>query len=189
MLQCNARAARDAIVWIGCELRNNARATVHELRHLAELRGAAGEDDAVVDDVGRKLGRRVLEHFAYRLRHLAQFARHRLHDVIRRNLDRTRQTAHHITPLHLHRQLFAHRHRRTDAYLDFFSSLIADREIMMLLHMVDYGAIKAIASTLYRGRGDDAAERYDGNVDGAASNVRNHAPHRFVDGDARADSG
>jgi len=53
----------------------------------------------------------------------------------------------------------------------------------------DLSAVEAVARALHRDRSDDATERDHRDVDRAAADIRDHAPHRLVDRDTGADSG
>src|SRR3989344_552908 len=189
MLQRDAGAARNAVVGVVRELRDNTRTAVDELGHLPEQRRTAGEDDAVVNDIGGELGRRILQHLAYRLRHLAELSPHRLHELVGRELHRAREPAHQIAPLDGEREFFIERYGGADLNLQLLGALVADGEIVLFFDVVNDCPVQPVARALHARRGDDAAERYHRDIYRSSSDVRDHASNRLLDRDARADGG
>src|SRR4051812_11927922 len=96
MFESDSRSARNTEIRVLRELRHHPCSAVHKLGHLAELRRASGQNNSVVDDVGSEFGWRVLQHLAHCLRHFAEFATHRLHEFVRANFYRARQSAHEV---------------------------------------------------------------------------------------------
>ena len=169
------------------DFRLYARAATDELGEVAQLRGAAGEDDALVNDVRRKFRRRILEHVFYRFYHLAKLPRRRRHKLIAFHRNRTRQTALRITAFDFHHQLLFKRQGRADGYFDVFRGLVANAKIEMLFGVIGDGVVEPITRAFHGVGRDDAAKRDDRDINRATADVNDHVPARLVNGDARAD--
>src|SRR3989338_9911890 len=123
MLKRFPRPHSDAIRRVFGELRLDARATEDEFGEIAQLRGAASHDDAVVDDVGRELGRRFLKHVFDSAYHGAKLFADSAHDLIGAKLNRARQPREMIATLHDTGEILIARPGGADADFTFFSSL------------------------------------------------------------------
>src|SRR5205085_4381282 len=64
---------------------------------------------------------------------------------------------------------------------------LADEEVVLALDVLRDGLVHLVAGDAHRPRVDDAGQRYDGDVGGAAADVHDHVAVRLRDGEAGAD--
>ncbi len=115
-------------------------------------------DHALVDDVARQLGRRLLEHATNGADDLLQRRLERLHDLRARERYGARQAGDQVAAAYFHVQLTLERQRRTDLDLDLFRRAVADHDVVLLAHVVGDRFVEAVAADAHRAADDDAAE-------------------------------
>src|SRR3989344_8434954 len=150
------------------------------------MRCASRHRDAVVDDVGRKFRRRLLQYVFNGAHHRTEFFADSTNDFIGPEFDRARESRKMVATLHRHREFLFDGYRRADLNLYLLRHLVADAEIERLLDVIRDGAVDAVAGAFDRGRCDDATEANDRDVGRATTDVDNHMTLRLLDGDAGA---
>src|SRR5208283_4687645 len=68
---------------------------------------------------------------------------------------------------------------RPDRYLDQLGSALADEQIVLALDVLDDRFIHLVARDPHRARKDDASQRNDGDLGGAAADIDNHVAGRL----------
>ena len=76
-----------------------------------------------------------------------------------------------------------------DFDLDRFGRALADQQVVLALEVLHDGFVHLVAGHADGTRVDDAAQRDDGDVGGAAADVDDHVAGRLGDGQAGADRG
>ena len=86
-------------------------------------------------------------------------------------------------------QLFVEWPCRTHVDLDLFGCAIANRQRELFLDVLHDRVVELVAGNAYRLRGDDAAERDDGNFGRATADVDDHVAAGLVDRHVGTDRG
>src|SRR3989344_1118376 len=150
------------------------------------MRCASRHRDAVVDDVGRKFRRRLLQYVFNGAHHRTEFFADSTNDFIGPQFDRARKSRKMVATLHRHREFLFDGDRRADLNLYLLRHLVADAEVEGLFYVIRDGAVDAVAGAFDRGRCDDTTETNDRDVGRATTDVDNHMTLRLLDGDAGA---
>ena len=153
----------------------------------SQQRAAAGDDDAAIDDVGGQLGRRALERDAHRVDDDVDGFGQRLANLFVGDGDRLRHAFDQVAALDLHRHPLVERIRGAELHLDLLGGALADQQVVGLLDVLDDRLIHLVAGDAHRLAVDDAGQRDDGDVGGAAADVDDHAAGRLGDRQAGAD--
>ena len=187
MLQRNPRALGHAKERFLGKRRLDSRAAKDEFGKIAQERGPARHDNPAVNDVGRELRRRLLEHVLHCLEHLAQFPPDGAHHFVGLDLRGARQSRDKVAAFDENGEFLLKRHRGANLNLNVLGHLVANRKIEGLFDVVGNGRVKAIARALDRGGRHDAAERDNRNVGRPPADVHHHVPRGFVNRNACAD--
>src|SRR2546428_3519335 len=158
-----------------------------ELVHVAQERAAPGKHHALVDNVGRELGRGLFEYGLHRADAQLEHGVHRLGDLVRADRDRAWETGDEVATADLHRELGIHGQSRADLDLDVFGGALADHEVVPLAHEVRDRFVQLVARGAHAARHHDPAERDDGDLRGAPADVDDEVAGRSGDRDVRAD--
>src|SRR5665647_71264 len=171
------------------QMHRHLRLFAQALGQTLQQRPAAGEHDPAVHDVAGKLRRRLVEGrldgVDDRLHGLFESSAH----FFGRKDDRLGQTGHEVAAADLGLLLLRQRVRGADLELDLLRRLAADQELVLLLDVTDDGFVEFVAADTDGLADDDAAERDDGHLAGAAADVDDHAAGRLGDRQAGADGG
>src|SRR3990167_9708882 len=178
----------DAVDCVVGDLRFDTRAAQYQLGKVAQEAAAACHGDARVDDIGRELGRRLLQNIADGFDYLAQLFAHRFDHVVGAQLAGAREPGDKVAAAHRHHQLLLHRHGRADVYFDVLGGLLSYRQVVRLFYIVGDGAVELVARAFDGGGSDDAAEADNRHVGRAAADVHHHVPLGLLYRDAGADS-
>ena len=81
------------------------------------------------------------------------------------------------------------REGRAEGHLDLLGGALPEHQGVLLLHPRDDRLVEVVAGGADRQAGDDAAERDDRDLGGAAADVDDHVAGRLVDGQPGADRG
>ena len=108
-------------------------------------------------------------------------------DLLGRERDRARQTADQVATTDVGGELVVERPARPHVHLDLLGGAIADREGELLLDVLHHRVVELVAGDADRLRGDDAAERDDRDLGGAAADVDDHVAARLVHRQVGAD--
>src|SRR5919199_190744 len=152
-----------------------------------EQRAAAGHHDPAVHDVGRELRRRAVERLLDRVDDRLERLLERLPHLLAREHDGLGQARYEVAAADLGLHLLAERERRADLELDLLGGLLTDHQLVLALDVVDDRLVELVAADPDRLRDDDAAERDDRDLGGAAADVDDHVAGGLADGQARAD--
>src|SRR5437899_5160808 len=166
-----------------------ARLLAQQGVEVAEERAAAGQHDALVDDVRRQLGWRALETDADRLDDLVDGLEERVPDLLVGDLDRLRHAGDQIPALDLHRLKLVAGIRRADRDLDELRGPLPDQEVVLPLDVLDDRLVHLVAPDAHGLGEHDARERDDRHLRGAAPDVDHHVAGRLGDGQPGADRG
>ena len=101
--------------------------------------------------------------------------------------DRLRQAGDEVAAADLGVQLLLERPGRAEGDLDLFGGALAEGEAVLLLDELDDRLVELVAADADRLAGDDAAERDDRDLGGAAADVDDHVAGRLLHGQAGAD--
>jgi hypothetical protein len=71
--------------------------------------------------------------------------------------------------------------------LDALGGRLADEDAVVAAHVLEDGLVEAVAADPHGSRVDNAVQRQDGDLAGAAPDVENHAAAGFIDGQPGAD--
>ena len=189
MVEGDAGAHGDAFEGVVGDVAGDADLLGDEAVEVAEEGGAAGEDDAAVDDVGGELGRGALEDGAAGADDGGEGVLDALGDVGGGDGDRAREAADLVAAAHLVGQLLFHREGAADGDLQLLGGAVADDDVVAALDVVGDGVVEAVAGDADGLGDDDAVHRDDGGLGPAAADVDDHVALGDVDGDARADGG
>src|SRR3954454_14610371 len=139
-----------------------------------------GKHDPAVHDVRRELGRsaveRLLDGVDDRLNRLLD--RHA--DLFASQDDGLREARNEVTAANLGLHLLFERERRADLQLDLFRRLRPDHQLVLALHVIRDRLVDLVAADANRLRDDDAAQRNDRHLGGAAADVDDHVPARLA---------
>ena len=152
-----------------------------------EQRAAAGEDDALLHDVGGQLGRRLVERDLDGVDDGRDRLLDGLADLLGGGDDRLGQPGDEVATPDLGVQLLLERAGRAEGDLDLLGGALAEGEAVLLLDELDDGLVELVAADADRLAGDDAAEGDDGHLGGAAADVDDHVAGGLVDGQPGAD--
>ena len=156
---------------------------------VLQERAAAREDDPLVHDVGRELGRRLLEGDADGVDDDPDRLRERLAHLGVGQREGLRDPLDEVAPLDLHRERLVEREGRADLDLDLLGGPLADEEVVLPLDVLDDRLVHLVRGDADRLGVDDAGERDDGDVGRAAADVDDHVPGRLGDRRPDADGG
>ena len=165
------------------------RLLAQALVEVLEQGTASGEDDAAIDDVGRELGRRLLERDADRFDDRRHRLGQRLADLLVGDHDRLRNAFDEIAALDLHGDLLVERERRAELDLHLLGGALADEQVVLALDVLDDRFVHLVAGDPDRTRVDDAGHRDHGDVRRPAADVEDHVAGRLGDRQPRADRG
>src|SRR4029079_7401737 len=157
------------------------------LVQVLEQRAAARQDDPAVHDVGERLGRRALQRHAHGIHDHAHGLGQRFADFLVRDGDGLRHALDQVPALDLHRHALLERIRGPDLHLDSRGRALADEQVVRLLDVLDDRLVHLVARDAHRLAVDDARERDDGDVGGAAADVHDHVARGLRDRHARTD--
>ena len=189
LLEAAPRADRDARERALGEVDGHLRLVAQPLVEAVQERTAAGEHDAAIHDVGRELGRGLVERRLDRLDDLRDGLVERAADLLGGEDHRLRQAGEHVAAAHLGLELLLHVPGGADLELDLLGGLLADEELVVPLDVIDDRLVHLVAADAQRLRDDDAAEADHGDLGGAAADVDDHVPGRLGDGEPGADRG
>jgi hypothetical protein len=108
-------------------------------------------------------------------------------DLLGRHDDRLGQPGDQVAPADLGLRLVRRGEGRADRHLDLLGGALAEHQRVLLLHPGDDRGVELVAAGADRLAGDDAAERDDGDLGGAAADVDDHAADRVGDRQPGAD--
>src|SRR5205814_1323050 len=94
-----------------------------------------------------------------------------------------------VAALDLHGQRLIQRITGADLDLDLLGGAFADQQVVLALEVIHDGLIHLIAGHAHGARINDAAERDDGDVGGAAADIHHHVAAGLGDGQSGANSG
>src|SRR5262249_49854706 len=100
-----------------------------------------------------------------------------------------RQPGQHVPTADLGLDLVAQVEGGADLELDLLGRLLADEQLVLGLDVLDDRLVHLVAADAHALADDDAAERDDGDLGGAAPDVDDHVPGRLGDWQAGADRG
>ena len=141
---------------------------------VLEQRAAARQDDALVHDVGRELGRRLLERDADRVDDDPDGLREGLADLRVGEREGLRDALDEVAALDLHRDRLVERVGRPDLDLDLLGRALADQEVVLALDVLNDRLVHLVRRDAHGLRVDDARERDDGDVRRPAADVDDH---------------
>src|SRR3954447_7953578 len=139
-----------------------------------QQRPAAREHDATVHDVRGKLGRGAVEGLLDRVDDLRDGLLQSGADLLTGQHDGLGQPRDHVAAADLRLDLLLHHVRRADLELDLLGGLRPDEQLVLALGVVDDRLVELVAADPDRLRDDDAAQRDDGDLRGAAADVHDH---------------
>ena len=152
----------------------------------AEQRAAAGEDNPRAHEVGDELRRRDLDRLTDGLDDGVYRAREGVADLDAADLDGLRQAGREVAAPELDRELALERVGGAGLDFDFLGGALADEHVMHLAGVGDDLRVHLVAGGADRRGDDDAAERDDGDLCGAAADVDDHAAAGLHDRQAGA---
>src|SRR5581483_3010232 len=137
----------------------------------AEHAAAADEVDALDDEVLGQLGRRRTEALHHRVDDGAHLLVDGLADLLGRQDDGLRQTAHQVAAPHLGLDLVLGGERRSDGELDLLGRAFADGDAVLAAYVGLDGVVDVERSDADRLQSHDATERDHRRLGGAAADV------------------
>ncbi len=158
------------------------------LIEILDESAAAGEDNAAVADVGAEFGRGALERYADGVDEWWRCIRHsasRISPVV--DGDGLGHAFDEVAALDLHGQRLVQRIGGAELDLDLLGGALADEQVIFPLQVIHDGFVHLVAGHADGARIDDAGERNDGDVGGAAADVHDHVAAGLGDGQAGAD--
>src|SRR5918992_1498030 len=187
LLQAPAGADRDAGERGLGQLHGHLGLLAKPLDEAGQERTAAGEDDAPIHDVGSELRRGLVqgrldgvEDLAHRL---VEGAAH----LLGRDHDGLGEAREHVAAADFRGDLLVELPRRADLELQLLRRLLADEELVLLLHVAHDRLVHLVAADADGLGDDDAAEGDDGHLGRSAADVHDHVPGRLRDRQAGAD--
>src|SRR5919197_146009 len=154
-----------------------------------QKRAATRKHDATIHDVRREFGRRTVERLLDRIDDLRDRLLESVPDLLARQHNGLRESGDHVAAADLGLDLLLHRVGGPDLQLDLLGGLRPDQQLVLALGVVDDRLVELVAADPDRLRDHDAAERDDGDLGGAASDVDHHVPGGLADGKPGADGG
>src|SRR3954451_20468705 len=171
------------------EMRRHLSLVPQALVQALQKRSSAGEHDAAVHDVRGQLWwgpiEGLLDGVDDRLNRLVEGHP----DLLAREHHGLRKPGHEVASPDLRLHLLRKREGRADLELDLLRGLLTDHQFVLALDVVDDRLVELVAADADRLRDDDAAERDDGHLAGAAADVDDHVPRRLAHRKAGADRG
>ena len=189
LLEASAGADRHAGQRALGEVNRHLGLVAQALVEAVQERAAAGEDDAAVHDVGRQLGRGLVERRLDRVDDLADRAVERAAHLFGAEDDGLRQAGEHVAAPHLRLDLLLEVEGAADLELDLLGGLLADQQLVLGLDVADDRLVHLVAADAEGLGDDDAAEADHGHFGRAAADVDDHVPGGLGDREARADRG
>ena len=165
----------------------NAGLALDQLIQAPQQGTAAGQGDAVVDDIGAQLRRGALQGLLDGAGDLDQALQQGLAHILRVDDDVLGQAVHQVAALDLHGQLRVQNVGGTDLDLDLLGGTLTDEQVVLALDKGDDGLIEHVTGHAHTAGGHDAAQRDHGDLRRAAADVHDHAAGGLADGQARAD--
>src|SRR3569623_1290160 len=187
IFQNDARAARNRREGVVCYQDRHFEPLHQKLVEASQKRASAHQHDAVADDVGEDLGRSRIEHFADRLDERIYRLRYCFADVLVGKRDLARKARDEVAAADDCFDVAAALDDGADGDFCRLRSLFPDEHFKLGAHMGDDVAVELVACAAQVLGAHDAAERYDRNVDGAASDIDYHAAYRLPDRHADAE--
>src|SRR5579862_7698313 len=135
MVERLAAAKNDGAYGIVTHHDRQAGLFAEEHVEVSQERSAAGDDDSLVDDVCRQLGRSLLEGGENGLDDGVNRLGQRLADLVAVDDDGLGDTGDHVAPLDLARELLLDRISVADLDLDALRRLLADGEVVLSLEV------------------------------------------------------
>src|ERR1051326_4227208 len=140
-----ARSERDARQRILGQRDREAGLFAQALVEVLQHRAAAGDDDALVHDVGRQLGRRALQGDTDGLDDRGDRLAERLADLFVADDEGFRDAFDEVASLDLHRHLVVERERRADLHLDLLRRPFADEEVVLPFDVLNDRVVHLVA--------------------------------------------
>ncbi len=156
---------------------------------MRSRRAATGEHDALVDDVGGQLRRRLFERGEDGFDDRVNRLRERLAYLVAVDDDRLRNACHEVAPFDFGRQLLFERMGIADLNLDALRGLLADRQVVLSLEVGGDGVVHLVSPDANTLGIDDSRERDDGDLGRASPDVYDHVAARLGDREPRANRG
>ena len=148
---------------------------------------ASREHDALLHDVRRQFGRRLVECDLDGVDDGRDRFLDGPPDLLGGGHDRLGQAGDQVPPPDLCVQLLFERPCRSERDLDLLSRALTERQAVLLLDVLDDGVVELVAADADRLAGDDAAQRDHGDLGGAAADVDDHVAGGLGDRQAGAD--
>src|SRR5580700_6168668 len=154
---------------------------------IFQQRAAAGEHDAAITDVGGKFRRRTLEGDANRVHDGRNAFAEGLADFAVVNRDGFGHALDQVAALDFHGHGLVELVGGADFHFDLLGSALADQQVIFPLQIIHDSFVHLVAGHAHGTGVDDATQRDDGDVGGAAADVNHHIAAGLGDGQSRAD--
>src|SRR5438093_10577728 len=187
MVEGDAGAHGHAFEGVVGDVAGDADLLGDEAVEVAELGGAAGEDDAAVDDVGGEFGRGALEDRADGADDRLEGVGDALRDVAGGDGNGAGKAADLVAAADLVGELLLEGEGAADSDLQLLGGAVANDDVVAALDVIGDGVVEAVAGDADTFGDDDAVHGDDGGFGAAAADVDDHVALRDVHGDARAD--
>ncbi|EGJ77410.1 putative cell shape-determining protein MreB [Streptomyces sp. Tu6071] len=187
LLDALAGAERHGVERVLGDVDRHPGLAAQPLVEAAQQGAAPGENDAPVHDVTGELGRALVERRLDRVDDRVDRFLDRLAHLARRDHDGLREPGDEVAATDLGVLVVLQVVRRTDGDLDLLGGALAEEEAVLLLDVLDDRVVQLVARDADGLRGDDAAERDDGDLGGAAADVDDHVAGRLVHREPGAD--
>ena len=155
----------------------------------AQQRAAAGQHQAVVDQVGGQIGAALVERGLDGVDDLQQRRAERLANLLAGDRGLARQAADRVDAAHFVGQLFFQRIGAADVDPQPLGGARADAQAVVPPEIVDDGLVHGVAAHADRLLRHDVAQAEHGHFGRAAADVADHAGHGLGDRQRRADRG
>ena len=159
---------------------------IDRLRQARQRRRAAGQHDALLEDVGSQLGRRPLQHALNGLNQLRHGLPQRLVDLHRGDGLRPGHAGDQVAARHVHGHLVGLGNGAADAHLDLVRRALADEQVVLLAQVADDGVIEVIAADAVAGGDDHLAHGQHRDVSHSGAHVHDHGAVGLAEVDAHA---
>ena len=181
---CTTHSSGVATRWTGTAVSSASR-----LASPRQHGAAAGQVDALVDDVLCELGRRFAEAADDSGHDQIDLLADRVSHLLGREDHRLRQTGRDLAPTHFRFHLVCERKRGADGQLELFAGPLPDGDAVLVTDVVLDGGVHVEATTADGVRGDDPTKGDDRGLGRSSPDVDHHVADRLVDVESGADGG
>ena len=172
---------------IFCNHGGNACLLLNQGVQAAEQGTASCHDNAPVKDIGRQFRRGALQHVVHRIHYLKGWFAKGFQCLVRGNHNGLWKACYQIASPYLHGKDFGPAVCGADVNLNFLSSTLTDKKVVLFPHVAHQGLVKVISGNLDGCAHNRAAQGNDRDIGRTAADIHYHVAAGLADVNPCAD--